>query len=98
MYIYACRKRMRERVCERERERERQREIEKDMPAQSLVPPGGRASRLQRCSGSAATEQDLCKTYTATSEVNWATTFDCVMTAFFSRMRSDNLPSLGQCS
>ena len=34
---------------------------EKERPAQSLEPPWGRASRLQRCSGSAATEQDLCK-------------------------------------
>jgi len=51
-----------------------------DRPAQSLEPPRGRASRLQRCSGSAATEQDLCKTGMATSKVNWATTLDCVLT------------------
>ena len=50
----------------------------KDRPAQSLEPPWGRASRLQRCSGSAATEQDLCKTVTATNEVNSAKTSDCV--------------------
>jgi len=48
---------------------------EKDRPVQSLEPPWGRASRLQRCSGSAATEQDLCKTV----KVNWATTLDCAM-------------------
>ena len=52
---------------------------EKDRPAQSLEPPWGRASLLQRCSGSAATEQDLCKTVIATSKVNWATTVDCVV-------------------
>ena len=48
--------------------------LEKERPAQSLELPWGRASRLQRCSGSAATEQDLCKTVIATSKVNWATT------------------------
>ena len=41
-------------------------------PAQSLEPPWGRASRLQRCSGSAAKERDLCKTVIATSKVNSA--------------------------
>ena len=41
----------------------------------------GPASRLQRCSGSAATEQDLCKTVTAASKVKWATTLDCVIKA-----------------
>ena len=52
---------------------------EKDRPAQSLEPPWGPASRLQRCSGSAATEQDLCKTVIATSKVKWATTLDWVI-------------------
>ena len=52
---------------------------EKDRPAQSLEPPWGRASRLQRCSGLAATEQDLCKTVIATGKVNWAITLYCVM-------------------
>ena len=33
----------------------------------------------QRCSGSAATEQDLCITDIATSKVNWATSLDCVI-------------------
>ena len=51
----------------------------KDRPAQSLEPPWGRASHLQRCSGSAATQQDLCKTVIATSKVNWATTLACVL-------------------
>ena len=50
-----------------------------DELAQSLEPPWGRVSRLQRCSGSAATDQDLCKTVIATSKVNWATTLDCVL-------------------
>ena len=49
-----------------------------DRPAQSLEPPCRQASRLQRCSGSAAMEQDLCKTVTETSEVNWAMTLDGV--------------------
>ena len=53
--------------------------LEKDRPAQSLEPPWGRASRFQRCSGSAATEQDLCKNVIAPSKVNWATTLDCVL-------------------
>jgi len=53
--------------------------VEKDRPAQSLEPPWGRASRLHRCSGPAATEQDLCKIVIATSQVNWATTLDCVL-------------------
>ena len=52
---------------------------EKDRPAQSLEPPWGRASRLQRCSGSAVTEQDPFKTVIATNKVNWATTLDCVI-------------------
>jgi len=50
---------------------------QKDRPAQSLAPPWGRASRLQRYRGSAATE---CKTVIATSKVNWVTTLDCVLT------------------
>jgi len=54
-------------------------QLEKDRHAQSLEPPWGRASRLQRCSGSAAMEQDLCKPDIATSEVNWARTLDCVI-------------------
>ena len=54
-------------------------EREKNRPAQSLDPPSGRASRLQRCSGSAATEQDLFKTVMGTSKVNWATTLDCFL-------------------
>ena len=49
-----------------------------DIGARRALPPWGRASRHQRCSGSAATEQDLCETVTATSKVNWATTLDCV--------------------
>ena len=53
--------------------------VEKDRPAQSPEPPGARASRLQRCSGSAATEHDLCEDHTATSTVNWAKTLDCVV-------------------
>jgi len=52
---------------------------EKDRPAQSLELPLGRASRLQRCGGSAATEQDLCQSVLATSEVNLATRLDCVL-------------------
>ena len=48
-------------------------------PAQSLKPPWGRAGRLQRCSGSAATEQDLCTTVIATSKVNWVTTLESVI-------------------
>ena len=52
--------------------------LQEDRPAQRLEPPWGRASRLLRCSGSAATEQDLYKTVLATSKVNWATTLDCV--------------------
>ena len=51
-----------------------------DRPAQSLEPPWGRDSRLQRCSGTAAAEQDPCRTVIATSKVNWATTLDCVIT------------------
>ena len=43
-----------------------------------MEPPCGRASRLQRCSGSAATKQDLCKTDIAASKVNWTETLDCV--------------------
>ena len=50
-----------------------------DRPAQSLEPSWGRASRLRWCSGSAATEQDLCKTVIATSRVNWVTTLDCLL-------------------
>ena len=52
---------------------------EQERPVQSLQPPWGRASRLQRCSGAAATVQNLCKTVTATIQVNWVTTFDCVL-------------------
>ena len=51
---------------------------QKDKPAQSVEPQWGRASCLQRCSGSAATKQDLCATSVVTSKVNWATTLDCV--------------------
>ena len=37
------------------------------------------ASCLQRCSGLAATEQDRCKIVKLTSNINWATTLDCVL-------------------
>jgi hypothetical protein len=47
--------------------------VANDRPAQSLKSPWGQASRLQRCSVSAATEQDLCKTVTATSPTLIAT-------------------------
>ena len=43
---------------------------EKDRPAKSLEPPWERVSRLQRCSGSAATEQHLCTPDIAASDVN----------------------------
>jgi hypothetical protein len=46
--------------------------------AQSVEPPWRRASRLQPCSGSAATEQNLCETVISTSKVIRATTLDCV--------------------
>ena len=52
---------------------------EKDRPERSLELPWGRASRLQRCSGSAATEHDLCKTVIAKSKVDWVKTSDCVL-------------------
>jgi hypothetical protein len=42
--------------------------------AQSLYGDG-----LALRSGSAATEQDLCRTVEATSQVNWATTLACVL-------------------
>ena len=53
-------------------------EMPKERPAKSLEPPWEQASRLQRCSGSAAKEQDLCKSVAATSKVCWATTLDSV--------------------
>ena len=46
---------------------------DKDRPAQCLEPPWGRVGR-QLCSGSAATEHDLCKTVISTSKVSWAIT------------------------
>ena len=51
---------------------------EKYRPAQSLEPPWRQASLLLQCSGSAATEQDPCKTVIATSKVDWAAALDCV--------------------
>ena len=53
---------------------------QKVWPAHSLEPHWGRASRLQRCSGSADTEQDLFQTVIATSKVFWATTAGFVLT------------------
>jgi hypothetical protein len=53
--------------------------IQRNIGLRRASPPWGRASHLQRCSGSAATEQGLCKTVIATSKVNWATTLDCVI-------------------
>ena len=75
-----------------------------DRPAQSPEPSQGRASCLQRCSGSAATEQDLCKTAAteqdlcksviATSQVNWATTLDCVPKSGCRRRQQRSIGSL----
>ena len=41
--------------------------------------PSLRGDGRQRCSGSAATEQDLCQTVIVTSKVNWVTTLDCAL-------------------
>ena len=48
--------------------------FEKNRTAQSLESLWGRASRLQRCSSSAATEQEMCKSDIAPSKANWAAT------------------------